>query len=493
VIQTATEATQALPVSQDARSGSVDAAARGKKPEGKGGLGLFAKILAGLHGKQGLGTDASTETGEVAESGDPKSALGVGGSRAGRTVSAVNTEAGTAEQNLKLSKLVEGELSQTGLSEHEINIIGNISALAAASLSEEIPSQPATPAIESVGLFYPDGESASLGVPNVDPKPESGRAALVQTVQGQSREVATETAQGELANAAIASGADSSAEEAAGVRSAELAERPRNSGDRPALGQAEAGLRDSSVGGLDEKAQSQGAFANSGRGNGQDETGLRDQRRNLVAEARELRVNATHAKTGAAGSGDSVNRAESVKDMIVEVRLPTQNGTSSATTVWESRPIQSSQSMENLLVRELQQHLNGDIVRQASLILREGSDGTIRLALRPESLGNVKIHLEMAENKITGFIVVESEEAMRAFEREIESMEKEFMDAGFDGAELQMSLADGGAGQGRETEDGSFTPLALAASRYDASSEMGENTVSVSVFVDGTGTVDVFA
>jgi flagellar hook-length control protein FliK len=173
--------------------------------------------------------------------------------------------------------------------------------------------------------------------------------------------------------------------------------------------------------------------------------------------------------------------------------MPTHNGTSSATTSWDGRQVQTPQTMENLLARELQQHLNGDIVRQASLILREGSEGTIRLALKPESLGNVKIHLEMAENKITGFIVVESEEAMRAFEREIDSIRKEFMDAGFDGAELQMSLADGGSGQGDETEDGAFMPRAFAASRYDASAEMTETSPSAYVFLEGTGAVDVHA
>ena len=87
----------------------------------------------------------------------------------------------------------------------------------------------------------------------------------------------------------------------------------------------------------------------------------------------------------------------------------------------ENPPAQGgpSQAFENLLARELHQNLNGDIVRHASIILRDGGEGTIRLSLKPESLGNVKIHLEMAENKIAGRIIVESNDALRAFEREI--------------------------------------------------------------------------
>jgi len=479
VIQTATESAQAMQaarVSQDAGTGFADAAARAKKPGGKGGLGLFAKILAGLHGRQGLETDASGET------GDPKSARG---SRAGKTASALRAEAPASGRNTKLS---EGGPAQTALSELELNILGSISP-SAASLSGDSPLQSEIPALESVGLFYPDGDGANPGVPDVDSEPENAKATLVQAARRQSGEAATETAQGESADGGIADVANSRGAESAVAGIAEPAEKPRNSGDRQASGGAEAGSREAPVGGLDETARPQGASADSGR----NETGARDRGRNPVAEARELRVNATRAETGAAGSVDSGNRAESAKDMIVEVRMPTQNGTSSATTAWESRPMQTSQAMENMLARELQQHLNGDIVRQASLILRDGGDGTIRLALRPESLGNVKIHLEMAENKVTGFIVVESEEARRAFEREIESIRKEFMDAGFDGAELRMSLADGGAGRGGETGDGDFTPLALAASRYDASSDLGENSVSAAVFADGTGAVDVLA
>jgi flagellar hook-length control protein FliK len=129
-----------------------------------------------------------------------------------------------------------------------------------------------------------------------------------------------------------------------------------------------------------------------------------------------------------------------------------------------------------MLARELHQNFNNDIVRHASVMLREGNEGTIRLALKPESLGNVKIRLEMAENKITGRIVVESEEALRAFEREISSLEKAFRESGFEGASLEMSLAadGGGAQQCQETEASPTLPWHYAASRYDAAVENTE-------------------
>lgn len=133
-------------------------------------------------------------------------------------------------------------------------------------------------------------------------------------------------------------------------------------------------------------------------------------------------------------------------------------------------------SFEDLLARELSQTLNGDIVRHAQVLLRDGGEGTIRLALRPESLGNVKIHLELAEKKITGHIIVESSEALRAFEREIHSLEQAFKDSGFGETRLDTALASGRDGQGgnpqqRDAESGPFFSERLALSTYDTASE----------------------
>jgi hypothetical protein len=142
-----------------------------------------------------------------------------------------------------------------------------------------------------------------------------------------------------------------------------------------------------------------------------------------------------------------------------------------------------TQAFEDILARELHQNLNGDIVRHASVILRDGGEGLIRLSLKPDTLGNVKIRLEMTENKITGHIVVESDEALRAFEREIGALEQAFKDSGFDSANLDMSLAsgDGGAEQRREAGERALREQVPffserfaaedAASRYDALTE----------------------
>jgi len=150
------------------------------------------------------------------------------------------------------------------------------------------------------------------------------------------------------------------------------------------------------------------------------------------------------------------------REITLELRLPDQ-GQSLPQTSWEAK---AGNALENMLARELHQNFNGDIVRHASMALRDGGEGTIKLALKPESLGNVKIRLEMIENRITGHIVVESEEALNAFRKEIASLEQAFRDSGFTNADLNLSMtAEDRNASGGERDASSPSPN-LASSRY---------------------------
>jgi hypothetical protein len=87
----------------------------------------------------------------------------------------------------------------------------------------------------------------------------------------------------------------------------------------------------------------------------------------------------------------------------------------------------------------------------------------------------------MAENKITGHIFVESEEALNAFRREISSLEQAFRDSGFGEAALNLSLtADGAGAENQNLAEGSFSSQ-VAASNYEASFDQ-ETAPIVDVF-----------
>jgi hypothetical protein len=70
---------------------------------------------------------------------------------------------------------------------------------------------------------------------------------------------------------------------------------------------------------------------------------------------------------------------------------------------------------------------------------------------------------------------VESNEALRAFEREIQSLEQAFKDSGFNGASIEMSVSsdnsgnrENGRGKGEEASPFFSERLFLAVSGYEA-------------------------
>jgi flagellar hook-length control protein FliK len=182
-----------------------------------------------------------------------------------------------------------------------------------------------------------------------------------------------------------------------------------------------------------------------------------------VQVAGNIRTEAGKEDEASSGKGRDTERSST--ELTVELRSLGKTQ-SEISLERENRPVQSFQ---NMLARELHENLNGDIVRHASVMLRDGGEGTIRLSLRPETLGSVKIRLEITENKIMGRITVESDEAFKAFEQELHSLEESFLDSGFDGANLEMAFFSEGGQEGRRGREGdSLFSGRFAASSYDA-------------------------
>ncbi len=118
-------------------------------------------------------------------------------------------------------------------------------------------------------------------------------------------------------------------------------------------------------------------------------------------------------------------------------------------------------SFSTRLTQRLQDVYNADIVKHSTVILRDGDSGVIRLNLKPEALGNVKVRLDLADNNITGTIIVESEAAKDAFEANLEHLAKTFIDSGFQDAKLSVSVDTGSSADSRGKE-GRENPLSMA-------------------------------
>ena len=467
------------------------------KPE-KDGLGVFAKLLAGLSGRglSGHGLTATAEEGatgaelpgdallaEEAQSADLQMiAKDKGkGTRTGKIAQEAAIAAAPEKNGAIKTKTtgdIEPEPVEFGLSEQEMNLLFSVGRLVGQPEEDISGEESAKLAIEA------DSESDSL---------ESIEAIFARLAEG----------------AALAQ-AEKQTATASSMATGELAQNRKNPVEKTKSQGASAetlafdrqATQELANDAFLRQAEAKKAVGSEKEGrNRLEEARNRDRRRVATLEVRDFRsTGATAESTGKDGAVQIRVGAESRmpsgagnREVTLELRLTNQGQEApSAQNSWEAK---ASQAFESMLARELHQNFNNDIVRHASVMLRDNNEGTIRLALKPESLGNVKISLEMVENKITGHIVVESEEALRAFEREIASLEKAFRDSGFEGADLEMSLAADGREQQQwqETEASRSLPWQFAASRYDETAEQMEIPLTLDVYRHGARAINMLA
>jgi len=451
-----------------------------KSKAAKSRLGVFAQILSGLR---------KTGAGEKASGGDKPEAIAKtpgtdclrsaqkGKNKAGKVLAATEKNGETEPEIL---------LEQTGLSVQEKNILFTASYLAGEFTDEN-------------NDLADEGVKADSVISLVR-RHSSGEAEQLRGTE----EEAVQTEQSGLEAAPV-----KQPEKAAGGKQGEGLEISNASPDKTAdkaknraeiAAKSESKVAETPAQGILQQTEAKKTVVGEKDGrNRLDEARNRDKRRGATVEVRDFRStgaefvqkdSVVQVKTGV----ETRPEQGSVKEITLELHLPNQGqGNQSATTSWEAK---AGQAFEDILARELHQNLNNDIVRNASVVLRDSNEGTIRLALKPESLGNVKIRLEMAENKITGRIVVETEETLRAFEREISSLEKAFLESGFEGASLEMSLADhgGGAEQWQGTEESQSVARLIAASHYEAAAaEWNEVPAALDYYYQGTKSVNVLA
>ena len=134
-----------------------------------------------------------------------------------------------------------------------------------------------------------------------------------------------------------------------------------------------------------------------------------------------------------------------------------------------------------------QEVLRDEVVRHASVVVRDGGSGEIRLVLKPESLGEVRIRMKVVDDSIEGRIVVQTNEARELFRDNLASLEAALLEQGFDSARLDVSVSDGN----RERPEPDRPVPAVTAV---AAGEELERTARTVLLVDvGTHAVDLTA
>jgi len=142
------------------------------------------------------------------------------------------------------------------------------------------------------------------------------------------------------------------------------------------------------------------------------------------------------------------------------------------------------------LLRALQQRVIPQIVQRTGIILRDGGEGEIRLVLKPEHLGAVRVRLHLGESSLEGRIVVDNNIVKELLEANLEHLRNALRQEGFASPNIEVSVG-GGRGEGRAPSDGEpgdEAPAAVAARRareFEASAPLaweaglGYSTVNI--------------
>jgi flagellar hook-length control protein FliK len=93
-----------------------------------------------------------------------------------------------------------------------------------------------------------------------------------------------------------------------------------------------------------------------------------------------------------------------------------------------------------------------ELVKATHMVLRDGG-GEIRLVLKPESLGSVRIKMHLVDNAIEGKIVVDNQAVKQVIDGNLDSLMRALRAEGFQGATLQVSVGGQNADNGRQAQD----------------------------------------
>lgn len=146
-----------------------------------------------------------------------------------------------------------------------------------------------------------------------------------------------------------------------------------------------------------------------------------------------------------------------------------------------------SRAAAESLYAKLQDRSNFEIVDRARIVLKDGGQGEIRLIIKPEALGEVKIRLNLEEGHLAGKIIVENMEVRDVFQKNMESLLDSFRQGGFTGLDIQVSVGDRGGSQGDYREKAAL----LESYALAVPSTGGESPVPASGYRQNLGTLDL--
>lgn len=128
------------------------------------------------------------------------------------------------------------------------------------------------------------------------------------------------------------------------------------------------------------------------------------------------------------------------KKTTVEVPItPTSSAPVSEASAFEKALAQGVSKAD--LVRELKDQGSSEILREAKILVKEGQAGEIKLILRPQELGTVKINLILENKHIVGKIFVENNIVKEALQSAFGDLKEVFAEQGMELGALDVFVS----------------------------------------------------
>ena len=136
-------------------------------------------------------------------------------------------------------------------------------------------------------------------------------------------------------------------------------------------------------------------------------------------------------------------------------------------------------------LERLREMAGSELVRASSLVLKDGG-GEIRLVLKPESLGSVRIRMNVVDNAIEGRIIVDSAAVKHVFDGSVDALRRALTAEGFQMGSLQVSVGGQNADTGgrQQRDEAPAAVRRIAAVDFERNVPGAENVSLGDLFVN---------
>ena len=139
-------------------------------------------------------------------------------------------------------------------------------------------------------------------------------------------------------------------------------------------------------------------------------------------------------------SSSTVRKLDPAPSQDRDLSLSTVTRPASRETPFESipRPAVTASPAQTPLER-LREMAGSELVRASQLVLKDGG-GEIRLVLKPESLGSIRVRMNLVDNSIEGRIIVDSSAVKHVLDGSVDALRRALTAEGFQMGSLQVSV-----------------------------------------------------